>query len=376
MIIKNNLAKFDFEEMCFGAFCTERKETTKHPLEDGLTRYVGLEHLKTDKVELSNWGLIETDTPSFTKVFRKGDVLLCKRRPYLRKASKVDFDGICSSDLIVLKANSSVILPELFPHLIHTAKFWNFAVKTSSGSLSPRTKFSLLKDFIFRVPLEKVQPDILSLVKKTMEIDDLIEQAIDKNWKLIKSYKNSEMPLNLTGKTKTLNNYLTESRVEGSNGQVAKKLTVKLYGRGIKAKEDIPGSENTKYFKRFHGQFIYSKLDFLNGAFAVIPEYLDGYETTADLPAFNVSKDFSSEWLFHYVNRPDFYERFTHSAKGGRKAKRISPKDFLATEVPDFSLKTLKKQVDILDKLEEQQVLLLEKSVCMRKIREKIIFGD
>lgn len=377
MSTESKVAVYESESLLFGELCSERKESTKKPLEDGLTNYVGLEHLVTDKVELSNSGSIKDDTPSFTKVFRAGDVLLCKRRPYLRKASLVHFDGICSGDIIVLKANTSLVRSELLPHLLHTAEFWNFAVKTSSGSLSPRTKFSSLKDFSLEVPKFKCQPQILSLIHNSMKVDTLTRQAIDNVSAIIKSYKNRYMSLGRTrGRgSKTLKSYLTESRVEGSNGKLAKKLTVKLYGRGIEAKKASVGSENTKYFVRSSGQFIYSKLDFLNGAFAVIPEDLDGYETTADLPAFDVSKKINPKWLFYYVSRPEFYERFIQNAKGGRKAKRISPKDFLAYEIPVLSLQDQNTHVEVLEELEVQKSLLLEKLACMRKVRQKVILG-
>src|ERR1700736_4441985 len=65
-------------------------------------------------------------------------------------------------------------------------------------------------------------------------------------------------------KEKELRKFLTESRVLGSTGNVAKKITVKLWGKGVFEKgESIKGSENTQYYKRRAGQFIYSKLDFL-----------------------------------------------------------------------------------------------------------------
>ena len=43
-------------------------------------------------------------------------------------------------------------------------------------------------------------------------------------------------------------------------------MTVKLWGKGVYEKNET-GSANTQYFTRHAGQFIYSKLDFLNCAF-------------------------------------------------------------------------------------------------------------
>ncbi len=123
--------------------------------------------------------------------------------------------------------------------------------------------------------------------------------------------------------------FATESRIDGGNGATAKKLTVKLYGKGVVPKEEkTTGSTNTKYFRRRAGQLIYSKLDFLNGAFALIPAELDGRESTADLPAFDLSPGVNPTWLLEYVKRPSFYERTGIGAIGSRKARRVSPKAF------------------------------------------------
>ncbi|MDP2487495.1 hypothetical protein [Pseudoalteromonas marina] len=364
-----------FYDETLANLCMERKESSKNPIDDGFTRYIGLEHLQTDSVSISKWGSYFDDKPSFTRVFRKGDVLLCKRRPYLRKASQVNFDGVCSGDVIVLMANENKIIPELLPHVVHTPDFWNFAVKTSSGSLSPRTKFALLKDFSIKIPHKDRQEELLVAIKQSMKIDNLVETSLESINQLLRVYKKVEMPLMHAEGSYKIGDFLRESRIDGSNGKLAKKLTVKLYGNGIISKEDNTGSENTKYFKRKAGQFIYSKLDFLNGAFAVVPESLDGYESTLDLPAFDVSDDLYVGWLFHYVNRPEFYEEFTHSAKGGRKAKRISPKDFLSTKIPYFSKQKQKAQLDIIEAINLQKHLLIEKLASMRKVRQKIIFG-
>lgn len=128
-----------------------------------------------------------------------------------------------------------------------------------------------------------------------------------------------------------LSKFLTESRVEGSAGDVARKITVKLWGNGVFAKnESIKGSENTRYYRRSAGQFIYSKLDFLNQAFGVIPEELDGYESTVDLPCFNIASGLDPIFLLEYVKREDFYKKNGEIADGGRKAKRIQTEVFLS----------------------------------------------
>ena len=131
-----------------------------------------------------------------------------------------------------------------------------------------------------------------------------------------------------------LGEFLNESRLPGTKGDVAKKITVKLWGNGVFGKnEAIQGSVNTQYFERKAGQFIYSKLDFLNQAFGVIPESLDNFESTVDLPCFDIAEGLNSMFLLECVKRKDFYERVGAAADGSRKARRIHADTFLSFSV-------------------------------------------
>ena len=127
---------------------------------------------------------------------------------------------------------------------------------------------------------------------------------------------------------------LSESRIPGSNGAEAQKLSVRLYGRGVVPKiNDRRGSAATKYYRRRAGQLIYSKLDFLNGAFGIIPPELDGYESTLDLPCFDINAEVDKEWLLALLTQPAFYGRYKVSAVGSRKARRVGVGEFLASRV-------------------------------------------
>jgi type I restriction enzyme, S subunit len=148
--------------------------------------------------------------------------------------------------------------------------------------------------------------------------------------------------------------FLTESRIPGTDGRQASKLSVKLYGRGVVPKQDSRGgSENTKYYVRRAGQLIYSKLDFLNGAFGIIPEELDGYESTLDLPTFDISDGVDANWLLSFVGREQFYSSQQGSAKGGRKARRVAPDEFLDLEIPVPPLPEQRKIAAILGSVDD-----------------------
>lgn len=178
-----------------------------------------------------------------------------------------------------------------------------------------------------------------------------------------------------------LGEFLSESRTRGSNGATARKLTIKLYGRGILPKsEKLAGSVTTQYFLRKRGQFIYSKLDFLNGAFGVVPDALDGYETTADLPAFDVDGGLNPKWLLAYVCREDFYHRKLGLAAGGRKARRVNPDAFLRIKIPVPSRAEQDKIVEFLDALDREIDLLTRQADALirqkKALMQKLLTGQ
>jgi type I restriction enzyme S subunit len=151
-----------------------------------------------------------------------------------------------------------------------------------------------------------------------------------------------------------LGTFLTESRLPGSKGNLAKKITVKLWGNGVFEKnEAIQGSINTQYFRRMAGQFIYSKLDFLNQAFGIIPQHLNNFESTADLPCFDFTEGVNPVFLLAYVKRKDFYERLGETADGSRKARRIQAETFLAFPIACPSLSEQQRIADCLGSLDE-----------------------
>jgi type I restriction enzyme S subunit len=123
----------------------------------------------------------------------------------------------------------------------------------------------------------------------------------------------------------------------------------------IEKRDQRQGSESTKYYVRRAGQFIYSKLDFLNGAFGIIPDRLEGYESTLDLPAFDISEGIDPQWLLYYVSRKEFYSRYIQAAEGGRKARRVHPSELLNTSISVPSL-------------EEQRHLAGVLNICVKEI--------
>ncbi len=170
LLSEENCTPCVFDDICD---CIEQHDKT--PIEDGLIYFVGLENIESENFTLQGFGNIEDGT-TFTKCFSKGDVLFGKRRAYLKKVAVADFDGICSSDILVFRAKAKTMLPELLPYYASSDAFMHHAVSTSAGSLSPRTKWKDLAGFQLSIPDIKTQEKIVDTLKQLSQSLQLLGQ--------------------------------------------------------------------------------------------------------------------------------------------------------------------------------------------------------
>ena len=149
-----DLPLFDRKEwktVCFGDVVVNINETEQNPAEAGIERYIGLEHLEPGSLHIREWGNVAEGT-TFTRCCHPGQVLFGKRQAYQRKVAVAEFDAVVSGDIYVLAPKNNRLLPELLPFLCLSERFFQHAVGTSAGSLSPRTNWSSLARFEFDLP--------------------------------------------------------------------------------------------------------------------------------------------------------------------------------------------------------------------------------
>lgn len=155
----------DSRKVKFGEVVRLSRARSKDPLSDGLKLFVGLEHLEPGDLRIRSWGNV-ADGTTFTNRFEPGQVLFGKRRAYQRKVALADFSGVCSGDIYVLESkDAKVLLPELLPFICQTDAFFDHAVGTSAGSLSPRTNWKSLETFEFALPPMEEQQRLLDLYR-------------------------------------------------------------------------------------------------------------------------------------------------------------------------------------------------------------------
>ncbi len=177
-----------WQRVKFGEVVRLNKETCKDPLAAGIERVIGLEHLEPSDLRVRSWGEV-VDGTTFTKRVRPGQVLFGKRRAYQRKVAVADFDAVCSGDIYVLEsADPEKLSPDLLPFICQTDSFFEHAVGTSAGSLSPRTSWPSLEGFEFALPSVDVQLAIATRLQSILRAANTFKELEGHADRLRKSY--------------------------------------------------------------------------------------------------------------------------------------------------------------------------------------------
>lgn len=139
------------------------------PESSGISRYVAGEHMDSDNLNITRWGIVGDGYlgPAFTMRFQPGQVLYGSRRTYLRKVALADFEGICANTTFVLETKSADLLQEFLPHVMSTERFHAHSISKSKGSVNPYINFVDLNDYEFALPPIAEQRRIISLMLST-----------------------------------------------------------------------------------------------------------------------------------------------------------------------------------------------------------------
>ena len=139
-----------------------------------------------------------------------------------------------------------------------------------------------------------------------------------------------------------------ESKVESNSPNSDKRIKVKLNVQGVEKRADKDDKKGaTKYFIRKAGQFIYGRQNFHKGAFGIIPKELDNFESSSDIPSFDIISECNPEWVYYFFKQNDFYKDLEKYSKG-TGSKRIHPEKIAHLEI---FLPNMEEQNRIIDNM-------------------------
>lgn len=124
--------------LSFGDSAALIRNTVK-PEDSNGARYIGLEHIEQGTLHLNGYGSAN-DVSSAKSQFKAGDILFGKLRPYFRKVVRAPFDGVCSTDIWVVRAKDGIDQGFLY-YWMASQEFVNFSMQGSEGTKMPRAKW-------------------------------------------------------------------------------------------------------------------------------------------------------------------------------------------------------------------------------------------
>jgi type I restriction enzyme S subunit len=150
--------------------CAKLVRNHFQPNETDERPYIGLEHIQQQTLRLLDIGK-STDVKSGKYIFKSGDILFGKLRPYFRKVVRPKFDGVCSTDIFVINSKNGTNQGFLY-YLMASEEMIAIASKASEGTKMPRASWDYLKNVDVVVPPLAEQRRIATILGA---LDDKIE---------------------------------------------------------------------------------------------------------------------------------------------------------------------------------------------------------
>lgn len=352
----------------FDQIARECRETFKGSFEG--KPIVGLEHIEPYDMLLKNYD-VDVET-TFTKSFKKGQILFGRRRAYQHKACVATIDGICSGDITVIEPIEGKVYPDLLPFIIQNDDFFEHAIKGSNGALSPRVKWEHMASFEFDLPPLAEQKVLAEKLWAAYEVKQSYLKMIAATEEMVKA-QFVEMFGNPVTNTK---GWATMSISEVAPEEPSKDKTKgSVWILNLDMIESNTGKVIDKIFEEDsnllsvapfdEGNVLYSKLrPYLNKV--VIPDG-KGYATTELVP-LRPKQDKLNLTFFSHLLRSSNFVSFANGIATGtkmprmplndlRKFKCILPplnlqREFEAiADQSDKSISELRKSVDAIDKV-------------------------
>ncbi|WP_337476111.1 restriction endonuclease subunit S [Acidaminococcus timonensis] len=160
--------------------CVKVSKEKTDDFRNPLLKYVGLENFESNK------GIISFSSASNVKstknVFHSGQILYGKLRPYLNKHDIVDFEGICSTDILVIDT-LNICIPSYFNSYLDLDQFIAYAIQNSKGINLPRVNENTIMQVAFPLPplpeQQRIVARIESLFAKLDAARDKLQQVLD-----------------------------------------------------------------------------------------------------------------------------------------------------------------------------------------------------
>lgn len=307
---------------------------------------------------LSERGLIHKNLPLVSDhdkerlnqyLIQEGDIVFSRVGSVDRSTlvSKDEDGWLFSGRLLRVRPKNYDVHSSYLNYFFHTQKFRHHMQSIAVGGTMPSINTSILSNVIIHLPPMNEQKAIAALLETwdtAIEKTEALIAAKEKRFQRLLKTLLSDQQDGLEWKRVKLGEILKESRLPDIENNPQKRLAVKLHLKGVAIREyrGTESADATYYFTRKTGQLIYGKQNIYRGSIGIVPEHLDGYSSSQDIPAFDVSGEIDVQFLYFYMSRELFYKRL-EAFSTGTGSKRLHPKELfkISIRLPDIDTQKL-----------------------------------
>jgi type I restriction enzyme M protein len=320
--------------------------------------YVGLEHIESNTGRLLNTeSALSVDLQSTKNVFQKGDVLYGKLRPYLNKVYLAEFDGICSTDILVLKSKH----PKLLKYALLDEEFVRETSNIMKGISLPRLQ---VKDFL---SLKVYFPKTDGAVERTVKEIEAVEKAEDPDRELIKkkreeiSRKANELffsySLERLGKVCEPPQYgAAEKALMGDPEKDYRYIRITdVNGSGALTDKEFMTAENIepKYVLQ-DGDFLFARSGYTAGKTFLYKERYGKAIYAGYFIRFRCSPNYLLPKFLDLVTKSENYQDWVLQTRGGSSQPNINAAQFSNYQIPLPSVEEQEKVIAEIEALENK----------------------
>ena len=140
--------------------------------------YIGLENIESNTGKLVNFLPTNSLKIKSSKThFLKKHVLYGKLRPYLNKILLPTFDGVCSTDILVLEPKS-IVLREFLAYFLRSSHVLSKMTQLMYGTKMPRVKIQDLEKLRLGLPSKEEQEKIIRKIQRSENHIHTIKESI------------------------------------------------------------------------------------------------------------------------------------------------------------------------------------------------------
>lgn len=360
------------------------------------TPMLGMKNLVAGKVVMNGSPFIDLD-PKILAAFllKPGDLLFNRTNSYDLVGKTAIFtsmyEAVFASYLVRLRVRPEYALPQFINYCLNTNHYQALIKKLATPGVSQYNinPTQLRKRIYLSLPPLPEQRRIVEILDEADAAVRLTEALIAAKLR----HKHAWAERLLTGQVRfpkfageawqemKLSEVLRESRTPAKASHPGARLTVRLHTEGVEARKDrgTEVEEATVYYQRRAGQFIYGKQNLHRGAVGIIPDRLDGYSSSQDVPAFDWLTGADPAFLLACFSRKPFYEKLERLATG-TGSKRIHPAAFLSVSLPVPPLTEQRKIEEVLGLMDEEIALRRRQLTALKAqkqgLMQKLLTGE